>query len=492
MKPNLVLVFPDQMRGQAMGFLGEEPVRTPNLDQFAAQGLVLPQAVSNMPVCSPFRAMLMTGKYPISNKVIGNCNTKFNRFEQECELQKSDRCWSDMLKDAGYSLGYIGKWHLDMPRKPYVDCYNNKKTYFDRALGKEMPVAWNEWCPPDRRHGFDFWYSYGTYDRHTNPMYWSTDAGRDEFRFADQWGPEHEAHLAVKYIHNEGGKYRDPDRPFALVVAPNPPHMPYKLVPDKYRKYYDGIEAEEVCTRPDIPEKGTKWGDYYREHILDYYAAITGVDQQFGRILAAIEDESLTNETIVLFTADHGDCLGIHGFQSKGNCYEESVRIPFIIRWPGRIEHGTDDLLMSAPDIYPTLMDLMGFADRVPAEVEGSSHASVILTGEGPRPSSQFYIYPHQTKREYGTRGVRTHRYTMVINNTPDEATEQVALFDNSNDPCQMENIADRRPDAARKLIEEDLIPWLARTGDPMTLAADTPREVPEMGFMGGMRYSRK
>ena len=144
--PNLVFVFPDQMRGQAMGFLNEEPVITPNLDKFAKESLVLPQTVSNYPVCSPFRAMLMTGKYPHATKVLNNCYSETTPYD--CQLKTDERCWSDILKEKGYSLGYIGKWHLDSPYKPYIDCKNNK--------GK---TAWNEWCPPGRRHGFDFWYA---------------------------------------------------------------------------------------------------------------------------------------------------------------------------------------------------------------------------------------------------------------------------------------------------------------------------------------------
>jgi len=176
--PNLVLVYPDQMRGQAMGFLGEEPVVTPHLDRFATEGIVLTQAAANYPVCSPSRAMLMTGKYTHANRVLTNCHSRSAPYG--VELQEADRCWSDVLSDAGYSLGYIGKWHLDAPYEPYVDCANNRGE-----------LKWNEWCPPHRRHGFQFWYAYGTYDYHTRPLYWHTMAGRHEFHYVDQWGPEH-------------------------------------------------------------------------------------------------------------------------------------------------------------------------------------------------------------------------------------------------------------------------------------------------------------
>lgn len=141
-QPNLVFIMADQWRGQAIGCLGVEPVKTPNLDRLASEGVHFTDAVSNYPVSSPARGMLMTGIV---------------------ELPADARCWSDVLKDQGYELGYIGKWHLDAPYQPYVDCNNNK--------GK---IAWNEWCPKERRHGFSHWIAYGTYDYHLKPMYWKS------------------------------------------------------------------------------------------------------------------------------------------------------------------------------------------------------------------------------------------------------------------------------------------------------------------------------
>ena len=136
-------------------------------------------------------------------------------------------------------MSYVGKWHLDAPLEPYVASSNNT-----------AEMAWNEWCPPERRHGFDSWYAYGTYDQHTRPMYWAEETERDEAFYVDQWGPEHEADCAIAYIRNEGGGYRDEGEPFALVVAMNPPHMPYELVPEKYVAYYDGKTYRDL---PHLP-----------------------------------------------------------------------------------------------------------------------------------------------------------------------------------------------------------------------------------------------
>ncbi|MCJ7680233.1 MAG: sulfatase, partial [Candidatus Aminicenantes bacterium] len=426
--PNLVIVFPDQMRAHAQGFVGEDPVRTPVLDRFARQGVVFSQAVSNYPVCSPFRGMLMTGKYPHANGVLANCNTSGK--EHGYELRTDERCWSDILSERGYNMGYIGKWHLDSPSRPHVNCSNNSPDF-----------AWNEWCPPSRRHGFDDWYAYGTYDQHMRPLYWDKKAGRDEFRYIDQWGPEHEADRAISFINENGRQYKRTGKPFALVVSMNPPHMPYDKLPKRYSDLNSRRKVEEFCNRTNIPPAGTRWGDYYRKHIRNYLAMVTGVDEQFGRILEALREQGIEKDTIVLFTSDHGNCLGIHDEISKNNHYEESMRIPFIIRWPGKIAPRTDDLLLSVPDIYPTLLELMGFAADIPGDVEGVSRADFLLDGTGKRPSSQLYLWMPYGGAEWGRRGVRTHSHTMVLSRMPEEP-DSLVLHDNTADPFQLQNIA--------------------------------------------------
>lgn len=470
------MVFPDQMRGQALGFLGEDPVHTPNLDRFAEQSLVLPQAVSNSPVCSPFRGMLMTGKYPIANQVVANCKREYAKYG--VELREDETCWSDILTSGGYNLGYIGKWHLDLPREPYGE------------FGDNM----NEWCQPHRRHGFDFWYSYGTFNNHLRPMYWDNDAGRYDFHRVEEWGPRHEANMAIRYIRNEGGAFRDPDRPFALTVSMNPPHTPYELFPRKYLEPYRNKTDRELLPRPNVDTSGeTEMSRFAFENIRNYFACVTGVDDQFGRVLSALEEENLEQETIVLFFSDHGDCIGAHNLSHKNNPYEESMRIPFLIRWPGHISPRRDDLLLSAPDICPTLLELAGFKTEIPSGVEGTSHASLFLGHEGPRPSSQLYLRIPPEAPDCGERGVRTHDYKLTIGRKRseehdfDSSTErhkagrhrvrpdlsETLLIDRRQDPYELNNIAGSRPDLVQQLIQNELTPWLEHTKDPFPLKAD-------------------
>ena len=241
--PNLLFVFPDQMRAQTLGFLGEEKVRTPVLDRFASQGVYFSNAISNYPVSSPTRAMIMSGQYPHHSKVVANCTNLTEKIG--CELPKSVKCWSDVLKEKGYSQGYIGKWHLDSPREPFINTSNNAGD-----------VKWNEWCSPDHRHGFTYWHAYGTYDQHLRPMYWDTNDTRENFKYYDEWGPEHEANKAIDFIKNKKGQFRQKGKPFALVISMNPPHTGYTFVPQKYKDLYKDVPLESLVTKPNIPPAG--------------------------------------------------------------------------------------------------------------------------------------------------------------------------------------------------------------------------------------------
>ena len=451
--PNLVYVFPDQFRAMGLGCMGEDPVYTPNLDGFAAQSLNLTQACSTRPVCSPHRAMLMTGKYYPSTGVWANCNSRHPGMQ----LKKEEICLTDSLKKAGYDIAYIGKWHLESPHEPYVPSGNNR--------GR---VKWEEWTPPDRRHSADFWHAYNTWDDHFRPHYWTNDSTRDKRVEVREWSPIHETNVALEFLRNEGGRYRRPDRPFALFLAFNPPHMPYNLVPGEYKDLYRSFPIEYICNRKNVDlESGSPGARLARRSLKNYFAMITGVDAQFGRILAALKELGLEEDTVVVFTSDHGNCIGCHDEVAKNNPYEESFRVPFLIRWPGRIRPRRDDLLLATPDIYPTLMDLLGRPDLVPPAVEGASHARLFRGGEGPRPKSVLYCGPlRRGNPSIGERGVRTHRYTLVIEKFQDRPPRTI-LFDNRSDPYQLKNIAAASPALVKELEEKHLRPWLERIRDP-------------------------
>lgn len=454
--PNLVFVFPDELRQQAVGFMGADPVVTPNLDAFAGESLVLTHAVSNCPLCSPYRAMLLTGKYPSSNGVVTNCYS--DTIPHAIELSASERCLSDVLRDAGYHQAYIGKLHLDLPKMENIQ-------YTEGWRGKPgESTIWDAYTAPGpRRHGFDFWYSYGCCDKHLSPHYWTGDARVEERTDVNEWSVKHETDVAIDYIRNEGGALRDPEKPFSLFVAYNPPHMPFAQVPPEYLDAYADATAEELLNRPNVPRDDSNRSAF--ESVKNYFAAITGVDEQFGRILAALGQENLADDTIVIFTSDHGDMMGSHGLMGKEVWYDESLLVPFVIRWPGRIAPGHDDLLLSVPDIMPTLLGLAGHGSHVPPAVEGADYSEVFLGGAYERPTSAFYFhsapqFPDQPER----RGVRTHRYTFVVIRNAEK--DELLLHDNIADPYQLENVAEGEP-AVVKALTEELNRWLEKTGDP-------------------------
>ncbi|RMD83567.1 MAG: DUF229 domain-containing protein [Lentisphaerae bacterium] len=474
---NLLVIMVDQMRLQAMEFWNSphfelntvnDPVLTPNLNRLASESLVLSQAVSNTPVCSPYRAIFYSGRYPRQNGVPANCNSRTAPWQ--CELKEDLQCWTDLLAAQGYSLGHIGKWHLDAPHSPYVDCYNNR--------GK---TAWNEWCPPHRRHGFQFWYSYGTYDRHLNPMYWKTEASREEYHFVDQWGPEHEADLALQYLVNEDGKYRNPETPFALVVSMNPPHTPFDQVPQRYLERYQHRSIAELLNRPNVPplDSCPPQARHAATHIREYFAMVTGIDEQVGRILDGLDQLGLQNDTIVLFISDHGCCMGSHGHAFKNVWYAESALIPFLIRCPGVIPPRHEpSLICNGFDIYPTLLDLLGYPLSDTGSLPGRSLAPV-FRGEVPVDNNAVApLFFYQTDPvnwnepfvedhlDYGGRGVRTNRYTFVIQFSPSDTQARIELYDHQNDPYEMNNIAAEQPDLCRQLFETVLAPIMHEAGD--------------------------
>jgi arylsulfatase A-like enzyme len=446
-RPNILFVYPDELRPQAIGWYGREPVLTPNIDRFARESLALPQATSCYPVCVPYRTMLMSGQYPFSNGVTTNC------FDDDRNMKDSVIWLPDVLNNQGYTLGYLGKWHISKPILEYQ--------------GRQLKGVAREFVPPEQRHHFDYWYHHTT-NSHLNATAWSgADKQPEQFEKLQKWSPEYDADNAVRYLLNEGGKVRDPAKPFCLFISMNPPHSPYGQVPPRYLEPYKDLDVEALAAKtPDVPPDTAGMGKYYRKQVKNYYAGITGVDEQFGRILAALDQAGLKENTIVIFTSDHGNCLGRHKEITKNNPYEESIRVPFFIRWPAKIKPRSDDLLITTPDLYPTLLGLAGCDQAIPKQIEGRNFAPLLLTGQGERPAFQPYYYiPTDKEKGRNDRGIRTLTHTLAIN--LQNPKEPVLLFDNAADPFQMHNLAAEKPELAATLLRQHLIPWLQKTQDP-------------------------
>ncbi len=451
--PNLVFVFPDQYRIQALGcwsqsrFAGSlrgggDPVETPNLDALARDALVLTRATSTAPVCSPFRGMLFTGCYPERSGVPTNCG----HDRPDCRLDITRETFSTVLARNGYDCGYIGKYHLDFP------------TCFDPRRPDWYPGGWDVYTPPERRHGFRYWHSYGTFDVHKDPHYWNEAGERID---PGCWSPRHEAEVARDFIRNRNGE-RDPEAPFALFVAMNPPHTPNDSLDDceeeDLRRYADKA-PEELLVRPnvDFTTPAVRRAAYY-------FAQVTGVDRAFGRIVAALDEAGIADDTIVVFTSDHGELLASHGREGKNRIHTECFDVPFLLRYPGVVRARTDDLLFTPVDIMPTLLGLMGLsapdgidgADRSPLWCDDQAAArpeSALFMRNQPGPQDDQGM--HRGYRP-AARGIKTQRHTLVFEDLATGGTP--VLYDDDADPYQQHPL----PIEAEATLVDDLVARLA------------------------------
>jgi arylsulfatase A-like enzyme len=412
------------LRACSVGYAGEEPVMTPHIDRFAREGATFTTAISPLPVCTPYRGSLITGRTPLSTGLVIN----------DIPLRTTETSIAHVLNAAGYATAYIGKWHLDGANRP-------------------APVP-----PGPRRQGFAYWMG-ANFEHNYDRSAYTDDAGRQAF-----W-PGFDAEAQTTHVI-ELLERRDPSRPFGVFLSWGPPHHPYRTVP---RRYLDMYDPRTIPGRPNCPKvpQLDLWG---------YYAQTTFLDDQFGRLIATLDKLGLRNETIVVFTSDHGDMHGSHGLYKKQWPWDESVKVPFALRYPPAVPSGTMvDTPLSVVDVMPTLLGLMGLP--IPGAVEGTDLSPFIGDVRGDAPTSVLLMNPcpfsigdprgeDQVPRFRGMRmeyrGVRTNRYTYV--RTIDRPW---LLYDNANDPFQMENrIDDPEFKAIRNELEAMTRAHLDRLGD--------------------------
>ena len=388
-------------------------MRTPYMDRMAREGVAFDLAVANVPVCTPWRAAFLTGQYPLTTGM----------FMNDVRLPVDRPTLGTVLRAAGYRTAYIGKWHLDGPSR-----------------GGFTP-------PGPRRQGFDFWavgncthdYMHSVYYRDTDaPLYW------------DGYDAEAQTSLAIEYI--QSGKR---DSPFALVLSWGPPHNPYEAVPARYRDLYP---AGEIEVRPNC-------SDPNRDDIAGYYAHITALDDQLARLGNALDEQGLMENTVFVYTSDHGDMLGSHGRQRKQHPWDESIRVPFVMRCPDQAYGGLRiDTPFNVVDIMPTLLGLAGIP--APGACEGRDHAPAVR-GENFTGNEAAYIMsisPFSEYRGQPWRGIRTGGHTYVRN-----LDGPWLLYDNREDPCQMRNLAGREEHAAlQRRLDEQLEKEMTRRGDAL------------------------
>ena len=298
-QPNIVVVLADQWRAQAFGFAGDPNAKTPNFDRLAGESVRFINAVAGMPVCSPTRASLLTGQRPLTHGV----------FLNDVPLSPDANTLPKVLKAAGYDTGAIGKWHID-------------------GQGRSAFI------PRERRQGFDYWKMLECTHNYTNSIYYGDTAEKLHWSGYDSLDQTRDA---CDFLRARAKA----EKPFLLWLAWGPPHDPYLTAPAKYRALYD---PAKLALRPNIPAHLEAQA---RKNLAGYYAHCSALDDAMGELLTTLRETGLAENTIVVFSADHGDMLGSQGLWKKQKPFDESARVPLLIRWPAAL--GNEARQLDAP-----------------------------------------------------------------------------------------------------------------------------------------------
>ena len=399
-KPNLVFILADQWRFEAVGYMGNPDVITPNLDKLAAESLIFENAVTVMAVCAPWRASFLTGQYPLTHGI----------FYNDKPLDPEAITLGKIYKEAGYETGYIGKWHL-----------NGHQRGEDPFSGRNKPV------PVARRQGFDYWKVREVTHDYNNSYYFDENDQKQIWEGYDAFA---QTDSAISFIQ------KNKENPFALVMSWGPPHDPYPTAPQDYKDLYDW---NTIKLRPNVP---LALQDSAKRVIANYYAHITALDNVLGKLLDELEKAGLAENTIFVFTSEHGDMLLSKGALKKQRPYDESIKVPMLIRYPKKLGEQSRRLKnpINTPDILPTLLGLSGLS--IPETVEGKDFSRNLIQGNDIDNDAALIMLPvpfHEWQFKNGGRefrGIRTNRYTYVK-----DLKGPWLLYDNERDPFQMDNL---------------------------------------------------
>lgn len=440
-KPNVIWVFGDQHRMQALGCNGDVNARTPNLDGLAVDGMTYGNAVSGFPLCCPFRGSLLTGRYP-HHCVPGH----------EYALPDGQKTIAHAFSGAGYRTAWFGKWHLF--------------GWHERDGRGAMFVS-----NPDKRGGFETWAGY----ENNNSQYDSWvhgGAGKDAFHYRlPGYETDELTSLFLKYLKERGEEQKRGGKPFFAALSVQPPHDPY-IAPEEFMARYNPARLE---MRPNVP--GVKRvTEQARREAAGYYAMIENLDWNFGRIRRALAEAGLAFNTHIVFFSDHGDMHGSQGMFRKTNPFEESIRVPFIIggeipRYQGRMP-GRNVALMNHVDIAPTTLGLCGIAK--PDWMEGYDYSRYRLSARPAAPNEPDSAYlqnviptGHANSINTPYRGLVTKEGWKLVS----FENQPWLLFNLNEDPYEQRNLAFNNQYAAeRKKLTARLRQWVADTGDKFSL----------------------
>ena len=421
-RPNVIYILADQLRYQSLGYAGDAKARTPNIDRLAAQSVSFRQCVSSMPVCAAYRASLLTGKYPSSTGMAVN----------ELRINPNQRCLGHVVTEAGYETGYIGKWHL------WANEGGNHNTMKNSYIPPEMKKY---------RLGWDgLWAAYNFNHQYYQNFYYMDEPVKHTFA---GYEPDGQTDMAIDFIQKHAGK----DKPFYLTLSLGTPHDPWgpDNVPEKHLGLFQDVEFPLPASWSDVPDSYmdrnaepkpwlAQWKPNLPAYQRVYYAMTANLDDNVGRIMAAVDAAGIAGDTLIVFTSDHGEMFGANGRVFKLTFYDPAARVPMILRWPGMIPGGlVSDACMGTPDIMPTLLGLMGLA--IPGTVEGMDLSPLARGRGGAEPEFAFLQglgHTCQWSDGFEWRAVRDKRYTYAIY----RRDKSELLFDNQGDPLQMRNLA--------------------------------------------------
>lgn len=452
-KPNILFLFADDLCFEAIRSMGNDEVQTPNLDRLARRGVTFTHAYNmgswHGAVCMPSRGMLNTGRYLWD----------FQQVDRSLDQERdAGRMWSQYMKEAGYRTYMGGKWHVRTDASAIFDVVGSVQPGMPRVVPKTHPHAYNRpragvedrWDPADKQEG-GFWEG-GTH--------WSELLADETIGFL------------------EDAQQRD--EPFFMYVAFNAPHDPRQAP----RQYLDMYPPEDVRVPvnflPQYPYNNEigcpheqrdeflapmpRTPHAVQVHRSEYYAIITHMDAQIGRVLNALEESGEADDTWIFFTADHGLSVGQHGLLGKQNLYDHSIRPPFIVVGPGLEAGQRIDQPIYYQDIMPTTLELAGAAK--PEHVDFQSLLP-ILRGTATSQYPSVYTAYMDLQRSITKDGWKLLLYPKIA---------KVRLFDLQHDPHEMNDLADHPAQSGRiGTLFAELLRWQDSTGDALDLKPHYP-----------------
>ena len=459
-RPNILHIMSDQQQWATLG--GRSECRTPNLNRLAAEGMAFERSYTPSAVCCPARAMILSGAYHWHNGVYNQIHSAPSVHR---DLFSDVTLYSQRLREAGYRLGYVGKWHASWVRGPLdfgyqevADLANYRDAARDNARSSIRPERSRErlrrtvartmrWPGSEP---FPMW-GYNEGPEEATSEYYRTDCAIQAMRRLA--GSNQPWHLEVQYIE------------------PHDPYFPVKKYLDRYDPRSIPVPAsfqDDFRGKPGLHRRESEiWGaitpDDYRQSRACYYAQVEQLDTQVGRLLRALEETGQANHTLVVYTSDHGDMVGAHRMWIKGWIpYEECYRVPLVMRWPGHIRPGSrTNHLVQTHDLAHTYVAAAGAAAMPYAD--GRSLQPLFENPDRSDWADEILCAYYGGEFLYTQRIAITERYKYVFNGFDFDE-----LYDLEDDPGELHNQAESQSHRAHAdTMRERLYQLMDRFGDP-------------------------